>query len=596
MSSVQRSIPLAAFPPASTRRRPRFGRLVIAISLLGGLLAGCADRTILTGREKRLDIESGLSRDFHSALYFPNGLGLRYPGYLIGVQKGNRAVVAGDDTTLQFPSFLTREPAYFQAEKSSIWGLGSQDHLDRLVGQRDSLFIAHVTKYGWQSYAAEEDTQEIQTSGSMKTAYSILSSCFLHNVFMSETHAASPSDPLSSEDPDDWMDLTGPLDWKTCSNFGAETELLPTSCPGGKCSLYEDGVGALNRLYSNVTTDLATGNFSHVVVVVMGWNTTQNEALRNVNDIVGNLITASQECVGTETVDGALRCVPATGQLSFRPLVVAVTWPSLWSNEWWNAFSYGNKANDADELGISWLNVLTNYVLPAAVKAANRDTRIPIVMIGHSFGARAVMRAVSAEPALKIRQQQDAKTPMPGANLVVGLQGAFSINRFVPSAGQEGGPLRDFTSFPDTQLVLTASKHDTAAGNPLIVWYPPTGSQESYQEACDAGSSAYAGIFHCLVASDFYGRTRMLNGIRFADGFQICSYPDEKPCILYGSTIDRTYENKPDASVLHRKVVYFDTSDGITKFNSLGSGGNAHSDIYRLPTGRLLWTLMRSYP
>jgi hypothetical protein len=33
----------------------------------------------------------------------------------------------------------------------------------------------------------------------------------------------------------------------------------------------------------------------------------------------------------------------------------------------------------------------------------------------------------------------------------------------------------------------------------------------------------------------------------------------------------------------------------MAQFNSPGSGGGAHSDIYRLPMGRLLWRLVEEY-
>lgn len=44
-----------------------------------------------------------------------------------------------------------------------------------------------------------------------------------------------------------------------------------------------------------------------------------------------------------------------------------------------------------------------------------------------------------------------------------------------------------------------------------------------------------------------------------------------------------------------RKIDYIDTSNGITEFNSFGTGGGAHNDIYRLPMGRLLWRLIEVY-
>jgi len=135
-----------------------------------------------------------------------------------------------------------------------------------------------------------------------------------------------------------------------------------------------------------VAHDLRSDGYTHVLVLVMGWNTAQDEAIRNFNDMVGNLVEAAKEG-------------PGSPQTAFRPLLIGISWPSYWYHSLINGFSYLNKANDADELGISWINLLVNRELPRAMEKAH--VKVPVVMIGHSFGARVVTRVAGASPRAK---------------------------------------------------------------------------------------------------------------------------------------------------------------------------------------------------
>jgi hypothetical protein len=268
-------------------------------------------------------------------------------------------------------------------------------------------------------------------------------------------------------------------------------------------------------------------------------------------------------------------------------LVIGVSWPSYWSKGITNVFSYGNKAKDADDLGISWLNLLVNRELPEAMEAAR--VKVPLVLIGHSFGVRAVTRAAAASPALNSKADRASMEIYSGANLVIGLQGAVSINRFWPGTegdppGDEGSPLRDFSKLKSTRFAFTASSHDSAAGGPKF-WSNPSGYIKSYRLACDAQSTDWRRkVFHCLSAHDTSGLNASLAGRKRWEGFKVCEYGNSSDCRYVGDSI----------SIVDRRVLYIDASDGITEFNTLGTGGNAHSDIYRLPMGRLLWMLISS--
>ncbi|MDD4913336.1 MAG: alpha/beta hydrolase [Sideroxydans sp.] len=544
-------------------------------------LSGCAaSPTILTKYESYLGIHDGVSREFHSSLYYPKGLALGYPGYVIGIQKADQEKVRGPRLS-GFPSFLSMDSPYLkEGEKTDRWGLGSMSLLKKLRGDPKSMFVSHVTRFSFKQDIAPNPGDVNHHP------YPYIDSCFLYNAFQSPFF--QPPDMGNNSK---WNDLHGAIAWKVCDGAppwtGKSTE--PSMDKFSPEEFYSNGLPAIDSLAKHVAQDLKENAYTHVLILVMGWNTAQDEAIRNFNDITGNLLDASRE---TATANGDSR-----RQLPFRPIVIGVNWPSYWSSGITNVFSYANKAKDADELGITWLNLLVNRDLPEAMQAAGVK-KVPIVLIGHSFGARVVTRVAAAYPALKL-ENRPSKGIYSGANLVIGLEGAVSINRFFPdtedpSPSDEGAPLRDFAKLESTRFAFTASLHDRATGPPVF-WFPPSGSIKSYRLACDAAEKDWRRrVFHCLSAHDVGGSTPLVQPAVCANnsdrksgaGFRVCEKDNQSDCLCVGDSISMT----------DTKVLYLDTSDGITEFNTLGTGGNAHSDIFRLPMGRLLWLLISSLP
>lgn len=161
----------------------------------------------------------------------------------------------------------------------------------------------------------------------------------------------------------------------------------------------------------------------------------------------------------------------------FRPLFIGISWPSelRFSSWWWfigdirKYFSYSSKADDADEVGLLWANkVLWDILVPI-----RRTERIPLMVMGHSFGARIITRAVFSKPPTKTPAVQGvSETSTKNAHdidLVLGLQGAFSINRFIPGEGKEGSPYKDFRNKKVGKFIFTWSEHDFA--NPIAYWF-----------------------------------------------------------------------------------------------------------------------------
>lgn len=282
---------------------------------------------------------------------------------------------------------------------------------------------------------------------------------------------------------------------------------------------------ALATLGRDVERLAAERRFSHVIVYTMGWNTYQPEALRNIRD----LATRLREAAG--------------GDPAFRPLVVGVTWPST-GDPTLPMADFGIKAKDADEVGAVWENILLNRELRRAKAAGG----FRLIVVGHSFGARAATRAVFSAPLV-------TAAPTPVVDLVVSLQGAYSYQRYLATdaggaEGREGAPYRDFASLAGP-VVLTASRHDTAVTQAGHARYF-AGSHAAYEEA-RLGPHA-ARFLHTATGED--GRV-------------------------------------PALACAAQQVLWIDASS-VIRGNQPGTGGGAHSVVYTREIGRLVYQLIRT--
>jgi hypothetical protein len=296
---------------------------------------------------------------------------------------------------------------------------------------------------------------------------------------------------------------------------------LVAPCPeamaaGQPTQAYQRSWDVLDNLRAALDARLAgPTHYSHVLVITMGWNTDQEEAVRNFN----SLVNAARSAASPE----------------FKPLVIGVTWPSKWVSAWldpvFKLASFPNKSHDADELGVTWLGVLLHDTLAPA-----RTRGIPVIAIGHSFGSRAMSVAACVGPVIY------REVPLVRARIdhLVNWQGAFKSDRLF-------GEGSDGFYYPSHcpavgNFVLTASSHDEAVKKPF--WGTYAGELKSYAETCAAKKARCARV-----------ETTGLIGP------------------VLGSN---------DSGLL-----YLDASDLIRE-NAFGTGGGAHSDIYRAEHGRML--------
>jgi hypothetical protein len=220
-------------------------------------------------------------------------------------------------------------------------------------------------------------------------------------------------------------------------------------------------------------------------------------------------------------------------------------------------FGYGNKADDADEVGYTIFNYLLNGLARGAAQGVD-GSRIPIIALGHSFGGRLVSRALFSDHLLKSAYRTDA----PQVDLFIGLQAAFSINRFIrrcpdhdreKHCGNEGSPYESYVT-RKTTVILTTSEHDTA--NPLA-WF--------------LTRARHAGGGRGLKRA----REHELTPNRPDGVFHILS--DAKPTVL-AERCGELQRRPPTVIVVDAKPFVFD-----------------HNDVLDLETGELIWGAMRCF-
>lgn len=297
--------------------------------------------------------------------------------------------------------------------------------------------------------------------------------------------------------------------------------------------MHHASANAIKALKDQILAQSKSQKYTHILFYSMGWNTSQREAVRNYNSLVTQL----------------LRETPPDTE--FRPLFIGLTWPSEWQSL--KAPSYAVKTNDADEVGFVWGETILNDVL-IPVK---RSLGIPLVLVGHSLGARVVTRA-----AFSSFHAKPVNTPE--IDLIVGLEGAFSINRFIPGLGNEGSPYSEYPKVA-SKIVLTWSTFDNA--NPVAKYV--TGADHVGGYLGDARAKQFFTIFsrsQMLVRTEHDATDLLFGGLRTS---QVEPY-----VIGDGSRVEVV-----DAS----KLILHDVN---------GKGGTAHSDIYTRGLAQFIWTIL----
>jgi Alpha/beta hydrolase of unknown function (DUF900) len=321
-----------------------------------------------------------------------------------------------------------------------------------------------------------------------------------------------------------------------------------------ECADAKSGSDYREVLYTSLGHRLKTNaeGFSHIFVMIMGWNTDQQEAIKNYNELTNNLRVASQS-------DGR----------PFNPLVIGITWPSMWLVGDWVAFpgaivrgaSFPIKKDQADRVGQQFVyDILTSIILPIR---AQQDTKLPNILIGHSFGARALAAMFHDQDGW---QSSFHLPSSPGFTFgrrdrLILLEGAFDISDLFDDGKNLLPALKD-TGITTT---MTSSSIDTAFA--MAIWANYVGDHRTFRMIC--GQDGLATGYHKLVGCG--------QAIRAGQwGLGLCNKTPE--------SVAKDYD--PPADV---KLRYFDASKLINCQTPFGGGG-AHDDFYRPEMARFLFS------
>lgn len=303
---------------------------------------------------------------------------------------------------------------------------------------------------------------------------------------------------------------------------------------------YANSKIALDKLEEQITKIKDSEQYTHIFLYCMGWNTDQQESLRNYNSLLGLIIENYN------------------GDKSFRPLFVGISWPSLWK---WNFFkytgiisSYFTKADDADEVGLIW----GNRVLREILVTLKKEKKVPLILIGHSLGARVLTRALFSSPLVPTESTDEIRTD--DVDLVIGLEGAFSVRRFLHGEGIEGYPYERFKDYA-RKFVFTWSKYDSANSVPLIYGTRYIGGTPGYKYTKKFGKSFDHFMIKISGTDNNYNRN-------------------------YDSVLDEEKWNQ--SFRISSKISIVDASE-LIYYRSYFKGGKAHNDIYTPGIAKFIW-------
>lgn len=531
---------------------------LIAGTVLAAILAGCnGPENRLVKEEKVYDADSFLSRNLHPTVHFPSGLTLNFPGYVVGIEKISRSIIGPNPAVVN--KYLIEHAANADDEDDL------QNLRGKLFREPKAMAVTHILRY---SSIGAKSPQPDGTSV-ISSLPGRIDACFLYSIY-------EKRGDLKPE-------ATGPAPSRPCPAVNGKAINVtekgnPLDVPA-HVNAWEHGLKALDRLADYAKADIAESAktdrpYTHLLVFAMGWNTDQFEALRNFNSIANEFARAVEGCPAPS--DNYCKAAH-----KIRPLVIVLTWPSLW--DWSNLLAVGGfdalaklasfpiKASDAREVGFGPANYLINKALAKIVTDDDlkrdlkaKDVELKVVGVGHSFGAR--LLAQSARSARYLTPSQQTAGPG-GLDIFFALQGAFEIDRLFDGDGRRHScltPTRQLAA-GFNRVVLTASKGDGAVNLAFFGTY--AGQHDGY--LASSKEAAYCDLF--------------AQGIMDENGACLDKAGNRQTCAALAPAPEK---GRP-------RVLYLDASDSI-KYNTHRTGGGSHSDIYRENVGRVLANLLNS--
>jgi hypothetical protein len=205
----------------------------LACLVLAGVLGACAHPRFYAEAEDSLKTGGHFDAQGHFAVYYPNAIALSFPGYVVGIELGQKAnVVHGSDLV---------------ADRVVHAGPSMALVSDLLIDGPRVPIVSQVVRYLGKPMGE--------------------GNCALYSLYQSDA-----ADRIEFCDGEQRPTVA---DWRKYR------------------SAYADSWLAIDALKDALRRDVATGHYTHLVIAMMGWRTQQEEAVRNFNSLVQSVHFAS---------------------------------------------------------------------------------------------------------------------------------------------------------------------------------------------------------------------------------------------------------------------------------------------------------------
>jgi hypothetical protein len=377
--------------------------LTLILLILG---SACSNHHYYHEIEQKLGTNGRVTSQHHLSAYYPSGIGLNFPGYIIGLEDSSPERVSHDG------DLIIEDPVEAGMDITRISNTMREYYLP---------FISHIHRYEGNRYGK--------------------GNCALYSLYQNAHRSIMPFCDNASD----------------IANHAVD---VPRSAFRNSWQAIEVFKQELNRAISS-------GQYSHMIISMMGLDTAQEESIRNFRSIAWSI----RETAGEE----------------FKPLFIGITWPSFLDGRWldpvWELAAYPFKADEADRLGLSWLGILMHEVIIPL------SSQLPTSIISHSFGTRALSMATCVGPA--IRNGEMPRVYAEGQiEKLIGFGAAFSLERL----RDKSIPFYEDINYPNAcdkakSLVLTTTDKDTAVK--LAVWADLAGHHGYYEPYCNSAELPY---------------------------------------------------------------------------------------------------------
>lgn len=358
--------------------------------------------------------------------------------------------------------------------------------------------------------------------------------------------------------------------WSTCflynAYFAGDSKCDNLDNSGGERNAKDIGFMPINRLSKEINDVINKSKgrnerITHILVFSTGYNTTQWESLANYHDLYLNLNNASQPfwhpLCENRIVKLFIQC------RDFNPLFIGISWRSfsaVWERSAALITDFPWATTRADKIGKALaITLLKKVLLPL-----KREHGIPIILIGHSLGAKILSQA-----AYSVTSDDDE--PLPPIDLLVGLQGAFTMGRYAPEHFYHRNKRRVKTA------IFTTSEHDKILNKLNGIFYEETKNplKKMVYFVTKPLTAFMRKTLYLTIGSELARDTAK-------------NYPDLYSLAMADADgklekLDKCGDGKP----------VLVNADHLINRDPLGGPGGAHSDVYRKEMGTFLWNVIQ---